>query len=115
MVGHIVVPLWAERELPQGALGKDGVFCMFQLASKSDRKDFRVGYNSLGAYASVNHLHVHGMYASALDGQEFTRSFPIEAATQRPYVSLPSGVTVSTLSWSSAGGHHVRGLVFQGA
>merc|ERR1712032_1460594 len=80
MVGHTVIPLWAENCLPQSAFGKQGIQCMFELAAKSSRADFRVGYNSLGAYASVNHLHVHGMYAAALDGRATTDSFPIEAA-----------------------------------
>lgn len=115
MVGHTVIPLWAERGLPQGALGKRGVQCMFELAATSARADFRVGYNSLGAYASVNHLHVHGMYAAALDGQVTTDSFPIEAVARVRRTNV-SGAAVSILTTNVARtAHFTNGLVFEGA
>ena len=34
-------------------------------------RGFRVGYNSLCAYASVNHLHLHGWYLNHQIGIEF--------------------------------------------
>jgi len=49
-------------------------FC-FKFFKISNSSDLRIGYNSLGAYASVNHLHFQLLYASDLFK---TGKFPIE-------------------------------------
>ncbi|XP_040895319.1 GDP-D-glucose phosphorylase 1 isoform X2 [Toxotes jaculatrix] len=41
----------------------------------SSNPDFRVGFNSLGAFASVNHLHLHGYY---LDHKLKIESMPVK-------------------------------------
>lgn len=108
MVGHTVVPLWADKLLPQSALRREGVQAMFELAQASDSMDFRVAYNSLGAFASVNHLHVHGLYCRGLDGQATTDQLPIEKAERHPYA------TISGVSLSVTYDHYVGALVFEG-
>lgn len=114
MVGHHIIPLWTERGLPQGALGCEGVLAMMEFAALSSRVDFRVGYNSLGAFASVNHLHIHGMYAAALDGAESTNQFPIEAAPRQAFAT-DGAVRVSRLAIDYQRGPCLNALVFEGA
>lgn len=114
MMGHTVVALWADQELPQGSLGRKGVRCMFELAAASKRTDFRAVYNSLGAFASVNHLHVHGLYAGRLDGVNVSNGFPIESASRRLSAEVPGGVKLFTLSTDAEQGHYVNGFVLEG-
>lgn len=120
MVGHTVVSLWGPRKLPQGALGREGVCAMFELAALSDRSDFRVVYNGLGAFASVNHLHVHGLYANGLDGSPSTNCFPIEQARRRPLATAGAtawatgGVCIYKLLADELAGSCANGLVFEG-
>jgi hypothetical protein len=72
MIGHCVVPLWATAGAPQ-VLTSAALSAAIEAAMSARA---RVGFNSLGAFASVNHLHVHIMYVSELPRQRF----PIEAA-----------------------------------
>ena len=76
----------------------------------------RVGFNSLGAFASVNHLHVHVMFARGLAGSSYagcdeargsakaeSAGFPVEAAPVAEtfaYAETASGgVRVDLLDW----------------
>lgn len=64
---------------------------------------FRAGFNSLGAYGTINHLHFQAYYLA--------QPFPIERADTKavPGLHRPSGrVSISQLS-----GYPVRGLVFE--
>jgi GDP-L-galactose phosphorylase len=64
---------------------------------------FRIGFNSLGAYGTINHLHFQAYYLAS--------PFPIERADTSPVPGLrraSGAVTISQLS-----GYAVRGLVFE--
>lgn len=64
---------------------------------------FRIGFNSLGAYGTINHLHFQAYFLAA--------PFPIERASTRPVPGLrrsSGSVSISQLS-----GYAVRGLVFE--
>ncbi|KMZ68798.1 GDP-L-galactose phosphorylase [Zostera marina] len=76
------------------------------MASEAASPYFRLGYNSLGAFATINHLHFQAYYLSV--------AFPVEKSPTKPIsISKSSnksiGVTVSQLF-----GYPVRGLVFEG-
>jgi GDP-L-galactose phosphorylase len=84
-----------------------------QFAREANNPYFRVGYNSLGAYATVNHLHFQAYYLAA--------PMPLERAPTSPLTCIKSGgihaasnprtargVTISQLS-----GYAVRGLVYE--
>ncbi|XP_060611427.2 GDP-D-glucose phosphorylase 1 isoform X1 [Anolis sagrei] len=69
--GHVLLVPDPGRELPQ-ILTPEALHCGLEAVLLSAQPGFRVGFNSLGAYASVNHLHLHGYY---LD-----RELPVETA-----------------------------------
>lgn len=82
---------------------------LFQLASTAP--NFRVGFNGLGGFASVNHLHFQGYY--------FAQGAPSEAShlsqgglpVERSATSLLASTIESTVS--ELQGYPVRGLVFE--
>lgn len=77
--GHcVLVPAHNDR-LPQ-VLSASSLFGSLRLASCSSRADFRLLYNSLGAWASVNHLHLHPVYT---DASFEAPGFPIERSPVR--------------------------------
>lgn len=79
----------------------------------------RLGFNSLGAFASVNHLHLHIMYADHLGGedkysggggdtltsdsrqqqQQEHLGFPVEHAPVARHLRNSRGVAVDLLAW----------------
>jgi len=65
MEGHCIVVPRIKECLPQ-VLTKEALLLGLRWAQLSKRSDFRVLFNSLGAYASVNHLHLHGGYFGAI-------------------------------------------------
>lgn len=73
--GHVLLVPEPARGLPQrllpGAL-RAGV----EAVLLSSRPGFRVGFNSLGGLASVNHLHLHGYYLA--------HRLPVEGAPSEP-------------------------------
>jgi hypothetical protein len=73
------------------------------------RPDFRLGFNSLGAFASVNHFHIHTAFAA--DIFPSGGRFPVEGAPREEELAsrdLGSGerLAVQTLAW------HLPGFVF---
>jgi hypothetical protein len=76
------------------------------------RPDFRLGFNSLGAFASVNHFHIHTAFAADIFPSSSSGGrFPVEGAPREEELAsrdLGSGVrlAVQTLAW------HLPGFVF---
>lgn len=62
---------------------------------------FRLGYNSLGAFATINHLHFQAYYLEM--------PFPIEKASSKKITITNGGVEISNIL-----DYPVRGLVFEG-
>lgn len=71
------------------------------MAAEAGNPYFRLGYNSLGAFATINHLHFQAYYLAL--------PFPIEKASTKKIAKLNGGVKVSKLL-----NYPVRGLVFEG-
>ncbi|KAM6308554.1 GDP-D-glucose phosphorylase 1 [Aegotheles albertisi] len=78
--GHALLLPEPARALPQ-ALTAAALHGALEAALLSAHPGFRVGFNGLGACASVNHLHFHGLY--------LPRPLLVEAAPARPL--CPSG------------------------
>ena len=102
--GHVLLVPHALSCLPQ-QLRPDLLLLALHLAREADNPYFRVGYNSMGAYATINHLHFQAYYLTA--------PFPIERAPTAP---LP-GIT-KRRRWRGVAAHRtarfpVRALVFE--
>mmetsp|Transcript_25080 Transcript_25080/g.54564 ORF Transcript_25080/g.54564 Transcript_25080/m.54564 type:complete len:471 (-) Transcript_25080:233-1645(-) len=79
----------------------DTLLTAIEMVAESANPFFRAGYNSLGAYATINHLHFQAYYLMA--------PFPIErAATSRVGKRRKHTVSVSRLT-----DYPVRALVFE--
>ncbi|XP_057747328.1 GDP-L-galactose phosphorylase 1-like [Arachis stenosperma] len=71
------------------------------MAVEAGNPYFRLGYNSLGAFATINHLHFQAYYLAV--------PFPIEKAPTKKIAKLNRGVKISKLL-----NYPIRGLVFEG-
>ncbi|GMP65254.1 hypothetical protein CsSME_00026136 [Camellia sinensis var. sinensis] len=71
------------------------------MAVEAGNPYFRLGYNSLGAFATINHLHFQAYYLAV--------PFPIENAPTVKITDLNGGVKTSELL-----NYPIRGLVFEG-
>lgn len=60
-IGHVLLVPCCDEVRPQ-VLSQELLCCGLHLLQKSARKDFRLMFNSLLGFASVNHFHFHGLY-----------------------------------------------------
>ncbi|KAM7524276.1 hypothetical protein LguiA_014178 [Lonicera macranthoides] len=96
--GHVLLLPRVLDCLPQ-RIDHDSFLLALHFAKEAADPFFRLGYNSLGAFATINHLHFQAYYLSV--------PFPVQKApTQR--IITGRGVTVSQLL-----DYPVRGLVFE--
>ncbi|XP_019495754.1 PREDICTED: GDP-D-glucose phosphorylase 1 [Hipposideros armiger] len=73
--GHVLLVPEPSRGLPQRLL-PGALRAGLEAVLLSSHPGFRVGFNSLGGLASVNHLHLHGYYLS--------HRLPVEGAPSEP-------------------------------
>ncbi|XP_042419829.1 GDP-L-galactose phosphorylase 2-like isoform X1 [Zingiber officinale] len=103
--GHVLlIPLVLDH-LPQ-RIDPDSFLLALHMAVEAGSPYFRLGYNSLGAFATINHLHFQAYFLSM--------PFPVERApTQRVPIAkgllCHGGVKISLLL-----NYPVRGLVYEG-
>lgn len=86
--------------LPQ-RIDRDSFLLALYMAVEAGNPYFRVGYNSLGAFATINHLHFQAYYLAT--------PFPIERAPSKMITNTKDGVKISDIL-----DYPVRGLVFEG-
>uniref|UniRef100_A0A1J3CFQ8 GDP-L-galactose phosphorylase 2 n=1 Tax=Noccaea caerulescens TaxID=107243 RepID=A0A1J3CFQ8_NOCCA len=86
--------------LPQ-RIDHKSLLLAIQMASEAANPYFRLGYNSLGAFATINHLHFQAYYLAM--------PFPIEKGSSSKITSANNGVKISKLL-----NYPVRGLLFEG-
>jgi len=100
--GHVLLVPRVLDCLPQ-RIDHDSLLLALHLAAEAGNPSFRLGYNSLGAFATINHLHFQAYYLAL--------PFPVEKAlTKRvPWRSEKGGVKIFELC-----NYPVRGLVFEG-
>ncbi|KAM6119557.1 GDP-D-glucose phosphorylase 1 [Pterocles gutturalis] len=82
--GHVLLLPEPARGLPQ-ALAAPELRAALEAALLSAHPGFRVGFNGPGAGASVNHLHLHGLY--------LPRPLPVDSAPARP-LCPPRGLSL---------------------
>ncbi|XP_021287916.1 GDP-L-galactose phosphorylase 1-like [Herrania umbratica] len=98
--GHVLLIPRILECLPQ-RIDRQSFLLALYMAAEAGNPYFRLGYNSLGAFATINHLHFQAYYLAV--------PFPIEKAPTRKITSLSDGVIISELL-----NYPVRGLVFEG-
>jgi len=76
---HMLFPWFIDDCQPQ-VLNHKAVRRALAVSAASDKNTFKLVFNSLGAWASQNHLHWHGLHSQQ-------PKLPIEMATQRPIAS----------------------------
>jgi len=86
--------------LPQRIDQESFLLAMYVAREARDRF-FRVGYNSLGAFATINHLHFQAYYLKV--------QYPVEKAPTEKLTVLRNGVSISQLMQ-----YPVSGFAFEG-
>lgn len=98
--GHVLLIPKVLECLPQ-RIDRDSFLLALHMAEEAANPYFRLGYNSLGAFATINHLHFQAYYLAV--------PFPIEKAPTRKITTADSGVKISEIL-----NYPVRGLLFEG-
>ncbi|KAH9605428.1 hypothetical protein KSS87_001023 [Heliosperma pusillum] len=99
--GHVLLIPRIFECLPQ-RIDHESFLLALNMAVEAASPYFRLGYNSLGAFATINHLHFQAYYLAT--------PFPIEKApTKKLTTTTPHEVKISELVQ-----YPVRGLVFEG-
>ncbi|MBA0625431.1 hypothetical protein Godav_010628 [Gossypium davidsonii] len=98
--GHVLLIPRIFESLPQ-RIDRESFLLALHMAAEAGNPYFRLGYNSLGAFATINHLHFQAYYLAV--------PFPIERAPTKELTTLSDGVIVSELLK-----YPVKGLVFDG-
>ncbi|KAG9144088.1 hypothetical protein Leryth_013739 [Lithospermum erythrorhizon] len=98
--GHVLLIPRIIECLPQ-RIDRDSLLLALYLAVEAANPCFRLGYNSLGAFATINHLHFQAYYLAV--------PFPIEKAPTKNISTTRNGVNISNIL-----NYPVRGLVFEG-
>ncbi|KAK4767805.1 hypothetical protein SAY87_002946 [Trapa incisa] len=99
--GHVLLIPRILKCLPQ-RIDHESFLLALHMAVEAANPFFRLGYNSLGAFATINHLHFQAYYLAV--------PFPVEKAPTKKITILENyGVKVSELR-----NYPVRGLVFEG-
>ncbi|KAL2495883.1 GDP-L-galactose phosphorylase 1 [Forsythia ovata] len=98
--GHILLIPRILGCLPQ-RIDRDSFLLALYMAAEAGNPYFRLGYNSLGAFATINHLHFQAYYLAV--------PFPIERAPTRKITTTSGGVKICDIL-----NYPVRGLVFEG-
>ncbi|KAJ4766375.1 GDP-L-galactose phosphorylase 1 [Rhynchospora pubera] len=102
--GHVLLIPRVLDCVPQ-QIDQDGILLALHMAAEASNPYFRLGYNSLGAFATINHLHFQAYY---LNIQLPVEKAQMEMITQRGLrPESEKGVKVSRLM-----NYPVRGLVF---
>ncbi|KAG9129762.1 hypothetical protein Leryth_015460 [Lithospermum erythrorhizon] len=102
--GHVLLIPCLLDCLPQ-RIDRDSFMLALRWAKEAADPYFRVGYNSLGAFATINHLHFQAYYLSV--------PFPVEKApTCRILTRI--GLNNAELTVSQLLNYPVRGFVFEG-
>ncbi|KAL2472938.1 GDP-L-galactose phosphorylase 2 [Forsythia ovata] len=97
--GHVLLIPRILECLPQ-RIDRESFLLALYMAAEAGNPYFRLGYNSLGAFATINHLHFQAYYLAV--------PFPIEKATSGKITTTNSGVKISKIL-----NYPVRGLVFE--
>ncbi|KAM3353108.1 hypothetical protein ACQJBY_024346 [Aegilops geniculata] len=97
---HVLLIPRVQECLPQRVDRESFLLAMY-VAREARNSFFRVGYNSLGAFATINHLHFQAYYLKV--------QYPVEKAPTQKLTVVGNGVSISQLVR-----YPVSGFVFEG-
>ncbi|KAF8664891.1 hypothetical protein HU200_054207 [Digitaria exilis] len=97
---HVLLTPKIQDCLPQ-RIGQESFLIAMYVAREARNSFFRVGYNSLGGFATINHLHFQAYYLKV--------QYPVEKATTDKLTTLVNGVSIAQLVH-----YPVSGFVFEG-
>ncbi|XP_020195225.1 GDP-L-galactose phosphorylase 1 isoform X3 [Aegilops tauschii subsp. strangulata] len=97
---HVLLIPRVQECLPQRVDRESFLLAMY-VAREARNPFFRVGYNSLGAFATINHLHFQAYYLKV--------QYPVEKAPTEKLTVIGNGVSISQLVQ-----YPVSGFVFEG-
>ncbi|XBI30630.1 GDP-L-galactose phosphorylase 1-like isoform X4 [Triticum dicoccoides] len=97
---HVLLTPQIQECLPQRVDQESFLLAMY-VAREARNPFFRVGYNSLGAFATINHLHFQAYYLKV--------QYPVENAPTERITVVRNGVSISQLVR-----YPVSGFVFEG-
>ncbi|XP_072998502.1 GDP-L-galactose phosphorylase 1-like [Typha latifolia] len=98
--GHVLLIPRLLDCLPQ-RIDRESFLLAVYMTREAGNPYFRMGYNSLGGFATINHLHFQGYLLEV--------SFPIEKAPTQRIATLGSSISIFQLMQ-----YPIRGLVFEG-
>ncbi|KAJ8432156.1 hypothetical protein Cgig2_006858 [Carnegiea gigantea] len=98
--GHVLLIPRIFECLPQ-RIDHESFLLALYMAIEAGSPYFRLGYNSLGAFATINHLHFQAYYLA--------NPFPIEKAPTKKITTTSNRVKIFELL-----NYPVRGLIFEG-
>ncbi|KAJ0976861.1 hypothetical protein J5N97_012335 [Dioscorea zingiberensis] len=102
--GHVLlIPRVLDR-LPQ-RIDPESFLLALHMAVEAGSPYFRLGYNSLGAFATINHLHFQAYYLAV--------PFPVEKAPTH-MIPISKGLEKSGVKISCLMNYPVRALVYEG-
>ncbi|KAG1369975.1 GDP-L-galactose phosphorylase 2 [Cocos nucifera] len=102
--GHVLLIPHVLDCLPQ-RIDTESFLLALHMAAEAGSPYFRLGYNSLGAFATINHLHFQAYYLSV--------PFPVEKAPTRK-IPIAKGLADGGVKMSLLMNYPVRGLVYEG-
>ncbi|PKA57466.1 GDP-L-galactose phosphorylase 1 [Apostasia shenzhenica] len=102
--GHVLLIPRVLECLPQ-RIDPESFSLALHMAAEAGSPYFRVGYNSLGAFATINHLHFQAYY--------FGMPFPVEKAPTQT-ISIVKSITNNCVKVSRLLEYPVRALVYEG-
>ncbi|KAJ3671623.1 hypothetical protein LUZ60_007702 [Juncus effusus] len=103
--GHVLLIPRVLDCYPQ-RIDRDGFLLALHMASEANSPYFRLGYNSLGAFATINHLHFQAYCLSV--------PFPVEKAPTETINFVKNEILDKSVKISKLMNYPVRGLVFEG-
>lgn len=108
--GHVLLVPKVLENLNQ-CLGPETLLLALQFAREANNPYFRVGFNSLGAYATINHLHFQAYYLAAPMPIERAPTEPLHAMNKKSLGGKgKDGCKVRVLKITN---YPVRALVFE--
>lgn len=102
--GHVLLVPRALDNLPQ-LVTPDTLLLALHFAREADNPYFRLAFNSLGAYGTINHLHFQAYYLAAPFAMERAPTAPLDLA----------GIGLAGTSTFTAGGSFIAGSATAGA
>ena len=107
--GHVLLVPKVLENLNQ-CLGPETLLLALQFAREANNPYFRVGFNSLGAYATINHLHFQAYYLAAPMPIERAPTESLHAMNKKSLGKGKDGCKVRVLKITN---YPVRALVFE--